>query len=46
VTRARNSKRIYSDPLWRTIVGVVGDHQNRGLEREAKPGVYLPHVEI
>jgi predicted permease len=38
--------RLYSDPLWRTIVGVVGDHQNRGLEREPKPGIYLPHVEI
>jgi predicted permease len=38
--------RLYSDPEWRTIVGVVGDHQNRGLEREAKPGIYLPHVEI
>jgi predicted permease len=38
--------RLYSDPLWRTIVGIVGDHQNRGLEREAKPGIYLPHVEI
>ncbi len=38
--------RFYSDPVWRTIVGVVGDHQNRGLEREAKPGIYLPHVEI
>jgi predicted permease len=38
--------RLYSDPVWRTIVGVVGDHQNRGLEREPKPGIYLPHVEI
>ncbi|HSF14973.1 MAG TPA: ABC transporter permease [Vicinamibacteria bacterium] len=38
--------RLYSDPVWRTIVGVVGDHQNRGLERESKPGIYLPHVEL
>jgi putative ABC transport system permease protein len=31
---------------WQTIVGVVADVRERGLEAELKPGVYLPVVQV
>lgn len=30
----------------RTVVGVVGDIRNRGLERSSEPQVYLPHAQV
>ena len=31
---------------WQTIVGVVADIRERGLEEDLKPGVYLPVVQV
>jgi putative ABC transport system permease protein len=33
-------------PPWLTIVGVVPDTRRSGLDREARPEVYLPHVQL
>ena len=33
------------DPKWSTIIGVVGDMRHRGLDVEAKPEYYLPHLQ-
>ncbi|MBV9613410.1 MAG: ABC transporter permease, partial [Acidobacteriaceae bacterium] len=31
---------------WRTIVGVIADVKERGLQRGMKPGVYLPFTQV
>jgi predicted permease len=36
--------RLDSNPGWRTVVGVVGDYKNRGLDAEARHSLYFPHV--
>jgi len=33
-------------PVWRTIIGVVADVQERGYAIDMKPGVYLPYAQI
>jgi predicted permease len=33
-------------PVWRTIIGVVADVQERGYAIDMKPGIYLPYVQI
>src|SRR5438477_1264781 len=33
------------DPKWSTIIGVVGDMRHRGLDVEATPEYYLPHLQ-
>ena len=38
------SIRYHGKPL--TIVGVVGDVRQDGLDREFRPGVYLPHEQL
>jgi putative ABC transport system permease protein len=38
--------RLDTDPVWRTVVGIVGDYKNRGLESPPRPGIYLPQTEI
>ena len=35
-----------TDTTWRTVVGVVGDHLNRGPGVPPRPGIYLPHIEV
>ena len=47
--RSPLGKRIQtsgSDTPWQTIVGVVRDVRERGLEMDMKPAVYLPVVQV
>ena len=39
-------KRIQIDGPWTSIIGVVADIRERGLEEELKPGVYLPVSQV
>ena len=34
------------DPVWRQVIGVVGDVHARGLERQAQPEFYLPMAQM
>lgn len=40
-------KRVRFDPEqpWITVVGVVGDVRQRGLDAEIRPNLYLPHTQ-
>ncbi|MEO8027842.1 MAG: FtsX-like permease family protein, partial [Bryobacteraceae bacterium] len=38
--------QVSGGPVWRKIVGVIVDIRERGLEASAKPGMYLPIVQI
>ena len=35
----------YGPEEWLTIVGIVGDVQNRGLRHEVSPEIYFPHAQ-
>jgi len=34
------------DPVWREVVGIVGDIRSRGLEQELRPEFYFPHAQF
>ena len=34
------------DTIWRTVVGVVGDVRQRGLDDEIRTAMYLPHAQF
>jgi putative ABC transport system permease protein len=36
----------FPDPVWRTIVGVVADVQERGYDLWMKPGIYVPTAQM
>jgi len=36
----------FPKPVWRTIIGVVADVQERGYAIDMKPGVYLPYSQM
>ncbi|MGE0552326.1 MAG: ADOP family duplicated permease [Gemmatimonadales bacterium] len=34
------------DPVWREVVGIVGNVRSRGLEQELRPEFYFPHAQF
>ena len=38
--------RMGGDTLWRTVIGIVGDVRQRGLDAEVRPELYLPHAQF
>ncbi len=34
------------DTIWRTVVGIVGDVRQRGLDAAPRPAMYLPHAQF
>ena len=38
--------RLEDHDAWRTVVGVVGDHKNRGLSAPERQGLYFPHITL
>jgi putative ABC transport system permease protein len=36
----------YPTPVWRTVIGVVADVQERGYDLWMKPGIYMPATQV